>query len=80
MLESDRYQPTPYIKIKHPEWSKNAIIYQINTRQFTAEGTLYIGSLYNKPRHHAADQPHGLRSSSEYRSGRCGPASAKKSK
>jgi 1,4-alpha-glucan branching enzyme len=39
MLESDRYQPTPYIKIKHPEWSKNAIIYQINTRQFTAEGT-----------------------------------------
>jgi hypothetical protein len=39
MLESDRYQPTPYIKIKHPEWSKNAVIYQINTRQFTAEGT-----------------------------------------
>jgi 1,4-alpha-glucan branching enzyme len=35
----DRYQPTPYVKIEHPEWSKNATIYQINTRQFTAEGT-----------------------------------------
>jgi glycosidase len=29
----------PYVKLKHPEWSKNASIYQINTRQFTAEGT-----------------------------------------
>ena len=35
----DPYQPVPYVKIKHPEWSKNASIYQINTRQFTAEGT-----------------------------------------
>jgi glycosidase len=25
--------------IEHPEWSKNAVIYQINTRQFTEEGT-----------------------------------------
>ncbi len=33
------YQPIPYVKIKHPEWSKNATIYQINTRQFTPEGT-----------------------------------------
>ena len=33
------YQPIPYVKIKHPEWSKNAVIYQINTRQFTKEGT-----------------------------------------
>ena len=33
------YQPMPYVKIKHPEWSKNAVIYQINTRQFTPEGT-----------------------------------------
>ena len=33
------YQPIPYVKLKHPEWSKNAIIYQINTRQFTPEGT-----------------------------------------
>jgi len=33
------YQPTPYVKLKHPEWCKNAVIYQINTRQFTPEGT-----------------------------------------
>ncbi len=34
-----RYQPTAYVKLTHPEWSKNATIYQINTRQFTPEGT-----------------------------------------
>lgn len=34
-----RYEPQKYIRIKHPEWSKNAAIYQINTRQFTPEGT-----------------------------------------
>lgn len=39
MHSLDRYQPSPYIKIQHPEWSKNATIYQINTRHFTAEGT-----------------------------------------
>ena len=33
------YGPKPYIQIEHPEWSKNAVIYQINTRQFTEEGT-----------------------------------------
>lgn len=33
------YEPTPFVKIKHPEWSKNSTIYQINTRQFTPEGT-----------------------------------------
>ncbi len=36
---SDPYEPVPYVKIEHPEWSKNAAIYQINTRQFTPEGT-----------------------------------------
>ena len=39
MPELSHYQPEPYVKIKHPEWSKNATIYQINTRQFTPEGT-----------------------------------------
>jgi glycosidase len=33
------YQPEPFVKMKHPAWCKNASIYQINTRQFTAEGT-----------------------------------------
>src|SRR5215469_2510402 len=38
--ERERYQPVAYVKIIHPDWSKNASIYQINTRQFTPEGTL----------------------------------------
>ncbi len=33
------YEPEPYVKIEHPDWSRNAVIYQINTRQFTPEGT-----------------------------------------
>ncbi len=33
------YQPSPYVKITHPEWSRNAVIYELNTRQFTPEGT-----------------------------------------
>lgn len=37
---NDPYQPVPYVQLKHPEWTRNATIYQINTRQFTAEGTL----------------------------------------
>ena len=39
MSDASPYQPAPYVKIRHPEWSKNATIYQINTRQFTSEGT-----------------------------------------
>ncbi|MCB9452686.1 MAG: alpha-glucosidase C-terminal domain-containing protein [Anaerolineaceae bacterium] len=39
MSGSNPYQPTPYMKFQHPKWSKNAVIYQINTRQFTEEGT-----------------------------------------
>lgn len=34
-----RYHPIPYVRIAHPDWTKNATIYQINTRQFTPEGT-----------------------------------------
>lgn len=37
--ELNPYQPTPYVTLDHPEWSKNAAIYEINTRQFTREGT-----------------------------------------
>lgn len=33
------YQPIPPVRLTHPEWSRNAVIYQINTRQFTPEGT-----------------------------------------
>ncbi len=34
-----QFEPVPYVRLTHPEWSKNATIYQINTRQFTDEGT-----------------------------------------
>jgi glycosidase len=37
--EETPYTPQDYVKITHPEWSKNAAIYQLNTRQFTQEGT-----------------------------------------
>ncbi len=35
----DRYQPIPYVRVQHPEWTRDAAIYQINVRQFTVEGT-----------------------------------------
>ncbi len=35
----ERYQPIPYVKLNHPEWARKAVMYQINTRQFTKEGT-----------------------------------------
>jgi glycosidase len=34
-----KYKPEPFGKVVHPDWSRNAIMYQINTRQFTSEGT-----------------------------------------
>ncbi|PWJ40144.1 alpha-amylase family glycosyl hydrolase [Sediminitomix flava] len=33
------YEASPYVKLEHPEWSKNATIYEANIRQFTEEGT-----------------------------------------
>lgn len=38
-MTDPRFHPTPFVKLTHPDWSKNATIYQINTRQFTEEGT-----------------------------------------
>ncbi|MFN6934311.1 MAG: alpha-amylase family glycosyl hydrolase [Tsuneonella sp.] len=35
----DVWQPEAYSKVKHPDWSKDAVLYQLNTRQFTPEGT-----------------------------------------
>jgi len=48
-VSDNRFQPSPYVKITHPEWSKNATIYQINTRQFTAEGT-FRAAIHHLPR------------------------------
>ncbi|MCR9194084.1 MAG: alpha-amylase family glycosyl hydrolase [Hyphomonas sp.] len=39
IAEATRYAPTPYVEIDHPDWADDAVIYQINTRQFTPEGT-----------------------------------------
>lgn len=33
------YEPKSYIELKNPEWAKDAVLYQINTRQFSPEGT-----------------------------------------
>lgn len=33
------YTPKPYVELEHPEWSKNAVIYELNIRQYTPEGT-----------------------------------------
>jgi cyclomaltodextrinase / maltogenic alpha-amylase / neopullulanase len=35
-----RYTPKNYVELRHPEWSRNATIYEVNLRQFTREGTL----------------------------------------
>lgn len=37
---SPSWEPRPYIQLSHPDWAHDAVIYQINTRQFTQEGTL----------------------------------------
>lgn len=34
-----RHAPADLGGVKHPAWSRDAVIYQINTRQFTPEGT-----------------------------------------
>jgi glycosidase len=38
-IPADVYAPKDMFGIKHPDWMKDAVIYQINTRQFTPEGT-----------------------------------------
>lgn len=35
----ERYKPREYVELAHPEWSKNATIYEVNVRQYTKEGT-----------------------------------------
>jgi glycosidase len=37
--DSSRYTPKKYVELQHPEWSKNATIYEVNIRQYTNEGT-----------------------------------------
>ena len=35
-----RHEPMALVKIAPPEWTRDAVIYQVNLRQFTAAGTL----------------------------------------
>ena len=35
---SAKYPTQPLVKLKSPEWSKNACIYQVNTRQYSQKG------------------------------------------
>ncbi|MEN0079611.1 MAG: alpha-amylase family glycosyl hydrolase, partial [Pseudomonadota bacterium] len=44
-----RYTPQPYSSVTNADWSRNAVIYQLNTRQFTAEGT-FAGAEAHLPR------------------------------
>jgi len=34
-----RYQPKPFVELTHPQWCKNATIYEVNIRQYTEQGT-----------------------------------------
>ena len=43
------YTPQPYVQVAHPEWTRDAVIYQINTRQFTSEGT-FVAAQAHLPR------------------------------
>ncbi len=33
------YEPQPYVEVAAPDWTADAVIYQLNTRQFTKAGT-----------------------------------------
>lgn len=47
--EANPYEPVPYSDVQHPEWTRSATLYQINTRQFTPEGT-FRAALAQLPR------------------------------
>lgn len=36
---TDPYAPRPYIEIDHPQWSRDAVLYQVNVRQYSDAGT-----------------------------------------
>jgi glycosidase len=39
LAQDARYEPRPMVEIASPDWADTAILYQLNTRQFTEEGT-----------------------------------------
>ncbi len=38
-IPQDPYQPKKYVQIENPDWVKNATLYELNIRQFSAEGS-----------------------------------------
>ena len=38
-IRQDNHEPRPYVELQHPEWSRDAVVYEVNIRQYTAEGT-----------------------------------------
>ena len=34
-----RFKPARYVELNHPDWSRNAVFYQVNIRHYTPEGT-----------------------------------------
>ena len=44
-------------KVKHPCWSRNAVIYEVNLRQFTDEGTLQA---FDKETHNRRGSHRGI--------------------
>jgi 1,4-alpha-glucan branching enzyme len=49
MEETHPYSPKKLVTITHPKWCKNAVMYQINIRQFTPQGT-FNAALTHLPR------------------------------
>ena len=41
--------PERYVQLKHAEWTRNAVLYELNTRQFTREGT-FVAAQAQLPR------------------------------
>lgn len=36
---TDGLTPSPYVKLDHPDWSRDAVIYEVNVRQYSDAGT-----------------------------------------
>lgn len=39
LAKADGLMPEPYVKLQHPDWTQDAVIYEINVRQYSEAGT-----------------------------------------
>ncbi|WP_209348233.1 alpha-amylase family glycosyl hydrolase [Pontixanthobacter sp. CEM42] len=37
--DSNDWEPKSFVELENPDWSRDAVVYQVNTRQFSEEGT-----------------------------------------